>query len=173
MPADHRAFLFWGSILGLEVRPSRAFFFSAQTTTVVPRRGGRPCRRTCCAPPAAVRASSLNEMLVNGQLRLAALAVSAALSRACLSRKKKHGGPGQALAPGRKECYPWFDKLAAAQQRPGLLGAAKLGRRRRVCFKHVTVSAEDAVANARRFQCPVSEPEAGSGPNWPGPAWSL
>ena len=74
---------------------------------------------------------------------------------------------------GRKECYPWFDKLAAAQQRLRVLEAAKLGRRRRVCFIRATVSAEDTMANAQRFQCPASERQTGSGPIWTGPAWSL
>ena len=36
-------------------------------------------------------------------------------------RKKKRGGAGQALAPGRKKLYPWFGRLAASQQRPRLL----------------------------------------------------
>ena len=81
--------------------------------------------------------------------------------------------PDRPLRRGRKKCYPWFDRLAAAQQRPRVLGATKLGRRRRVCFERVTVSAEDTVANARRFQCPVSERQTGSGLIWAGPAWSL
>ena len=93
------------------------------------------------------------------------------LGRAC--RKKNLADPDRPLRRGRKEWYPWFDRLAAAQQRPRVLEAGKLGRRRRVSFIRATVSAEDTVANARRFQCPASERQTGSGPIWTGPAWSL
>ena len=77
--------------------------------------------------------------------------------------------PDRPLRRGRKKWYPWFDRLAVVQQRPSVLEATKLGRCRRVCVEHVTVSAEDTVANARRFQCPVSERQTSSGPIWIGP----
>ena len=174
--AEHRALLFWIQTgdggQGVHWNLRARVFFPAKTTTGVPRRGGAPCRLTCCALPVAARACSLHEMLLNGDLRLAALAVSVASTRAWPG-KKSLADPDRPLRRGRKDWYPWFDKLAAAQQRPRVLVAAKLGRRRRVCFERVPVATEDTVANARRFECLVSGRETGSGPIWPGPAWSL
>ena len=112
-------------------------------------------------------------MLVNVHFGLAALAVSAALTRACLSKKKAWRTGTDPCAGGGRNSIPgltsWLWR-AAASACPGSGGAREASK---VCFKRVTVSTDATVANARRFQCPVSQRQTGSGPIWAGPAWSL
>ena len=104
--AEHRALLFWiqtgdgGQGVHWNLR-ARVFFSPAKTTTGVPRRGGAPCRLTCCALPVAARACSLNEMLLNGDLRLAALAVSVASTRAWPGKKAWRTRTGPCAGGGR------------------------------------------------------------------------